>query len=152
VTLIGVIAQAPDMLRWPGATLLSLIVAVGLLLGCVQAAFTARQKHWTRTDLLDWYVTEPAEPLSQAFKDMHIRDIDAWRQWLGWARIAYNAGLTVLLVGLALLLSPQRASVAHPVSTVEVNLRWAASAVALCLAAAEIFWWLWSHIRRERHD
>lgn len=151
VTLLGVIAQAPDMLRWPGATLLALVVAVGLLLGCVQAVFTARQKYWTRTDLLDWYVTEPPDPLSDAFKDMHRSHITAWRRWLGRARTAYNTGLTVLLVGVALLLAPPRASATYPISTSEQDLRWAASAVALVLAAIEVVWWVAGQIREERH-
>ena len=151
VTLIGVIAQAPDMLRWPGATLLALIVAVGLLLGCVQAAFTARQKYWTRKDLLDWYVAEPPDPLSSVFKDMQVRDIESWRRWLGRARAAYNTGLTVLLIGVALLLAPPRTSAAHPVSTTEASLRWAAVGVAVTLAVIEAVWWLAPHLRKERH-
>lgn len=140
VTLIGVIAQAPNMLRWPGATLLTLIIAVGLLLGCVQAAFTARQKYWTRTDLLDWYVHEPSDELSQTFKNMQRRDINAWVLWLGRARAAYNTGLTVLLIGVALLLAPPRTSQAYPVSTIESSLRWAAVGVAVGLAAIEVVW------------
>jgi hypothetical protein len=151
VTLIGVIAQAPDMLRWPGATLLALIIAVGLLLGCVQAAFTARQKYWTRTDLLDWWVKEPPDPLSRTFKDMHVRDIGEWRRWLGRARVAYNTGLTVLLIGVALLLAPPRTSPAYPVSTTEASLRWAAVGVAMTLAAIEVVWWLAPHLRKERN-
>jgi hypothetical protein len=139
------------MLRWPGATLLTLIIAVGLLLGCVQAAFTARQKYWTRTDLLDWYVDEPSDPLARAFKDMQVRDIAAWRRWLGRARAAYNTGLTVLLIGVALLLAPPRTSPAYPVSDTEAGLRWAAVGVALTLAAIEVVWWLAANRRKERN-
>jgi hypothetical protein len=142
VALLGVIAQAPNMLRWPGAALLALIIAVGLLLGSVQAAFTGKQKYWTRSDLLDWYVNEPPDPLSSAFKQMHRRDIDAWLRWLNRARIAYNAGLTVLLIGVAIVLAPPRTSAGYPVSTTEAILRWVSAGVALTLASIEIMWWL----------
>lgn len=158
VTLIGVIAQAPDMLRWPGATLLTLIIAVGLLLGCVQAAFTARQKYWTRKDLLDWYVGEPPDPLSSVFKEMHKRDIEAWRRWLGRARAAYNTGLTVLLIGVALLLAPPRTSPAHPVSATEAD-RAPGSAVESAALRSQSArrgrTWLWDRVadyRRRRRN
>jgi hypothetical protein len=146
VTLIGVVAQDPTALRWPGAALLALTVAAVLLLTCVQAAFFARQNFWTRDDLLQWYVEEPPEPLLGAFKAMQATAISRWLRWIGRARAAYNAGLTVLLVAVALVLAPPiDYGTKHVVGT-EAALRWIAFGFALACAAAEIVWWAWPRL------
>ena len=61
ITLVGVIAQGPSTIRWPGAALLLLTVAAASLLFSVQAAFFGRQLYWTRADLTAWYSTGPPD-------------------------------------------------------------------------------------------
>jgi hypothetical protein len=151
VTLIGVVAQGPESLRWPAAVLIALTVAAALLLACVQFAFYSRRSYWTRADLLQWFAEEPAEPLLTAFKEMHVRHIADWTMWRERARFTYNAGLVVLSVAVALVLVPPHRYGPHPLSTVESGLRWAAAALAAGVGVAEAVWW-WRSAETERSD
>jgi MFS family permease len=152
VTLIGVVAQAPDSLRWPGAVLIALTLAAGLLLTCVQFAFFARRSYWTRDDLLQWYAEEPREPLLQEFKKMHKRHIGEWAAWRERARFTYNAGLAVLALAIALTLVPPERYGHSRVSSSEAGLRWVAAGLAMAFGVAEIVWWWRGREKKEKDD
>jgi hypothetical protein len=140
-TLIGVIAQAPSSIRWPGAALVSLMMAVGALLYAVQAAFFARQHYWTRDELLRWYVHPPSDAFDAEFRRMNREHKSVWELWIRRTRRSYNAGIALLGVGLGLLLAPPGVYGSAPISTPELMLRWIAASIAWLLSIAELVWW-----------
>lgn len=136
IALIGVVAQSPSSLRWPGAVLLGLVIAFVLLLTAVQSAFFARQRMWTQVDLRAWYTSEqlPAD-LESAFVLSHKADLAKWGWWREATRLTYNTGLVVLTVTVGLIVAP-------PVDD-PLFLRWVALGVAFGAALGELAWWLW---------
>jgi hypothetical protein len=92
IAFIGLIIGSAREFRWPGWTLLSLTVSALLLITAVQGGFWAR--HY-RPDVSDedsagWILALPA-----------------FTRWLHVTRWSYNAGIALLLLGLALALFPR---------------------------------------------
>jgi hypothetical protein len=81
---------------------------------------------------------------SERLQQKQDKDYDSWRLWSLSAIIAYNAGITALAIGLALVLVPPL-SVHHS----EAVLRWIA-AVAVAPAICGIVWGAVSMVRRQR--
>lgn len=146
-TLIGVIAQAPTYVKWPGATMGFLTLAAGLLMFAVQAGFFARQMYWTRADLLAWFSEPPTGEFDVAYGDMNRRQAAVWKTWIDRTRRSYNAGICVLAVGVALLLAPPDTYGDQALSRLEEALRWTAAGLAGLMGLAELEWW-----RRTRPD
>jgi hypothetical protein len=112
IALAGVVAQAAEKFRWPSAALLVLAVAAILLINAVQAGF------WSQ------------RPVA----------LEKIRFWRTAASFSYDAGIVVLLVGLALVLAPPSSSDA---------VRWVATSVCLAAAVGET---VWSVVSRRARD
>lgn len=145
VTLIGVIAQSPATMRWPGFSLTLLTLAAAFLLAAVQCGFHARQHFWTREDLLAWYV-ELTPASDQAFAKEHQRDTESWDRWVNRTRRFYNLGICTLAAAVATVVSPPQDSENYTVSVNEEVWRWTAASLAVFCLLIEVCWWLRSSI------
>jgi hypothetical protein len=146
ITVIAAVAAASDKFRWPGAALCALALAVVLLVASLQFGFTARQHLYSAADVAAWWSQEDlAQPLrSERLQGEQHIDYTSWRQWSFKAIIAYNAGITALAIGVALVLVPPP-SVHH----FEAVLRWIAAAVAVAGAFGGIVWGAVPMVRRQ---
>lgn len=143
IALIGVVAQNPEALRWPGASLALLVVAAVLLLATVQLAFRARQHYWTKPDAGAWFPDgELPTGLDESYRQMHVRHLKVWRRSRELMRNAYNGGISVLAFGVAVVVSPPLAYGTEAVTGPEQVLRWFAAAVAAVGGVAEIVLWM----------
>jgi hypothetical protein len=143
MALLGVVAQAPTSFRWPGAALLVLAVVVMVLVACVQFGFRGRAVLYTKADVESWgrlsHLTAADDERLRAA--VQVRDMAQWRVWHRRSRVAYNFGIAVLGVGIALVLAPPGQYVAGaPLPSGEAAWRWAGFSLALLGAGLEVFW------------
>jgi hypothetical protein len=141
VTLIGVIAQSPASMRWPGFSLTLLTLAAAFLLAAVQCGFHARQRFWTREDLLAWYI-ELTPASDRAFAKEHQLDTGVWDRWVKRTRRFYNLGICTLAAAVATVVAPPHDSKDYPVSLNEEVWRWIATSLAVLCLLIEVAWWL----------
>jgi hypothetical protein len=151
IALIGVIAQAPEAMRWPGWSLLILSLAAGMLVTCVQCGFWARSYVYSRQSIVDWR-PEPWED----WEEKHLRatqqkDFKAWREWESRAEACYHLGIVLLAVGLGLAVAPPVAYENNaPVPVVDASLRWAALGVLCASGVAQLVWVMGTWISNRR--
>jgi hypothetical protein len=122
IAFIGLVIGSAAAFRWPGWTLLPLTMSALLLVTCVQGGF------WIRHYRPDVSVDEQHE---------WTLALPAFKRWLHLTRWTYNAGIALLLLGLALALYPRG-------TDVQAGLRRLASGLALAAATAEVVWGLLS--------
>jgi hypothetical protein len=137
ITAIAAVAASSDRFRWPGPVLLSLTVAAVLLVASVQFGFHARQHLYSPADVAAWWTAEDlAHPgrADRLQREQHA-DYETWQRWSTKARLAYNAGIVILAVGVALALVPS-----HSIDRFEAAFRWTAAAVAAAAALGELVW------------
>lgn len=137
VTAIAAIAASSDKFRWPGAALLTLTLAAVLLVASLQFGFNARQHLYSAADVAAWWVQEDLVQPGRAERlqrEQH-KDYESWQRWSSKSRMAYNAGITVLAVGVALVLAPPQSG-EHS----EATLRWIATGIAAAGAFGEVAW------------
>jgi hypothetical protein len=132
LTLIGVIAQDPTNFRWPGATLVTLVITMSLLIASVQFGFHARARLYSAAEIRDWRPDffEKKQDILAEQQRFHEAQ---WELWADRARLTYNAAICILAVSLAMTVAPSHGSK-------EVALRWSASALALAGGVAEVSW------------
>jgi MFS family permease len=107
LTLLGLVVQAEDDLRWPDLALLLLSLAVVLLVLVVQFAFRARQHATTPAQAKEWWPDFDHDPERQqrVYQELAVyAACHAW--WTTRARALYNTAVCVLLLGLAVVLVP----------------------------------------------
>jgi hypothetical protein len=141
ITVIATVAAASDRFRWPGFTTLILIISAMLLVASLQFGFHARQHLYSAADVADWWTPEDLEVQGRTDRlqrEQHVH-YARWERSSLRARIAYNAGIVTLAVGIALVLSPP-----YTVHRTEAGFRWAAAALAFAGAIAELVWGAWS--------
>jgi len=155
ITVIAAVAAGSDSFRWPGPVLLSLTVAAVLLVASVQFGFHARQHLYSAADVAAWWTAEDlAQPgrTDRLQREQHA-DYATWEQWSTKARMAYNTGIVILAVGVALMLAPP-----HSADRAQAAFRWTAAAVAATAALGELTWSLipilrgWLASRQFQHD
>jgi len=146
ITVIAAVAASSDKFRWPGAALLTLTLATVLLVASLQFGFTARQHLYSAADVAAWWAQEDLDQpgRSERLQREQHRDYTTWERWSSKARMAYNAGITVLAVGVALVLAPP-----HSAHHSEAVLRWIAAAAAAAGALGEIVWGAVPMVRRK---
>src|SRR6185437_13136820 len=118
IAFIGLAIGSAPAFRWPGWTLLSLTMSGLLLSSAVQGGF------WVRHDRPD------VDNEDQLRWNLAMRE---YKRWLRVTRWAYNAGIALLLLGLALALYPRAHDPAAP-------WRQVAAAVAGAAAVGEVVW------------
>lgn len=132
VALIGiVIGYGPHTLA-PGAALLLLSSAAVTLLSSVQLCFKARTYAVTPAEIDAWWPGHDQSPRREQLlqeQAEHARRYDVWIRRFRWA---YNAGILLLLAGVAVTLMPPPHH--HVVE------RWAAVAVLVVAFCAEVAW------------
>jgi hypothetical protein len=143
ITAIAAVAADSDKFRWPGAALVALTLATILLVASLQFGFHARGYLYSGEDLHAWWTAEELERRSDELQQTQHDHFDLWKQWSAKARLAYNAGIIVLAVGIALLLAPP-----HSVVHAEAILRWIAAALAGLGALGEFGWGAFPAIHR----
>jgi hypothetical protein len=119
VSLVTVVVQGSDNFRWPSVCALGFTLSAVALITTVQAGF------WLR-----YYrpATDSGERARERAGDRTAR------QYVFWGRLArytYDAGIFLLLLGLAAVLAPPDGKDAA---------RWTAAVVAALAALAELFW------------
>jgi hypothetical protein len=129
--------RLPISAGWPRArwndVVLALFVGAGLtLIGSVQAGFWARRYLVTPQDLAGWY---PAQ-ISQDQPNDWMRTVQQdhagrCRRWTDRTRRMYNAGITLLVAGVAVVMVPS-GSIA--------GTRWIPIAVAAAGLGVELCW------------
>lgn len=119
LALIGLVAQAPQSSRWPDLALLLLAGTTVVMLASVQFAFRARRFAVTPAEAAGWHPDFPDDPERQERVYAEIRaHRRAHRVWSQRARLAYNTGVCLLLLGLATTLLPAGRPSALRLSTV----------------------------------
>lgn len=122
VTLLGLVLQIEQDLRWPSLTLLLFGASIVLLLRAIVSHSRARGYSVTLAEALAWYPDAAAPQRRQVVLWELRRHQAAWRFWIGRARRQYNLGILFLLLGAVVLLVP-----AMPENL--TGTRWAAIAV-----------------------
>lgn len=140
VAIIGVVVQQPSSLRWPGVTLLLLVLAASSLVAAVQFGFLARRHTATPDQVAAWW---PA--LTQQARARRVRrdledDAPLFAWWADFARWAYGLGIVVLWIGLGVAITPDAGNE-------QPTWRWLATAVAWVVALLEVAWFVASRTR-----
>jgi MFS family permease len=146
-SLASVIVVSDDAqnFRWPGSAMLALSIAAITLIGALQSALAARSYLWSPGDVATWWPDVKEESGREKWlRAQQSWAFERWRIWTKRTRMAYNCGIVVLLLGLALALPPQQNNGGQG------SLRWAASGVAFAACLGEIAWIVTLYWRRHR--
>ncbi|MFD4314982.1 hypothetical protein [Streptomyces sp. NPDC058548] len=133
IAFIGVIAQAPTSIRWPGWSLLLLTLASALLVACVTCGFWARAYLYSHQEIAEWR-PEPWEDWeAEALRDEQEEQAQKGSKWEDRAEWTYHLGIIMLAIGVGLVLSP-------PDSAQEIGPRWAAAGIAFLAGLFQGAW------------
>lgn len=133
VATIGVVGADGAQFRWPGPSMLALTIAATCLLNGIQLALRARHYLYNRGDLEAWRGALGDDSRARRLAMRHNRDFMVWRRINNWSAISYEAGLGMLLLGLAgLVAPPDHASLEHAVC------RWCAVGVVVSALPSHI--------------
>ncbi|MFD4503286.1 hypothetical protein [Streptomyces sp. NPDC058457] len=134
LSLAGVVGGADDEFRWPGPTLLLLVVTALTLIFSMQLAYNARTFLYSRQDLVDDLAEGEGGPPSDAYVGEMFANAQArWRRENRHAVIVYDLGTVLLGLGIA-------ASLAPPECGKQAAWRWTAAAVVLVCSLADGAW------------
>jgi hypothetical protein len=131
VTLVALIIQIADQLRWPDLALVLFCAAATLFLHVVHLAARARGYAVTLDEAKQWYAdydTDPERRDAVAEELVHSRA--CWLFLVRRARFFYNLAMFALLAGLGVLLVPRPGGLGNV-------LRWVAIGVVAAAAAVE---------------
>jgi hypothetical protein len=137
LSLSGVVASVePKYFKWPGATLLALILASLLLLASIELHFHGRQYLYSRADMEDWLAPGelvPENPLYRHYCIWQSKDFIHGSRLNELSALCFNLGVLLLGVGVAIVLVPAD-------STHDVGWRWAAFALAMAGIVLDALW------------
>jgi hypothetical protein len=109
VTMVGLVVQIADQLRWPDESLTLLGAAAVLLLQVVQLSARARGYAVTPAQAREWYSDIEQNPDRARVVNWELRHhMACWRALVRQARIRYNLAIVLLLSGVAVLLIPKK--------------------------------------------
>ncbi|MET9900191.1 hypothetical protein [Streptomyces sp. NPDC006446] len=110
LSLAGVVASADrGTFRWPGFTLLLLVVTAMLLIATIQLGYYARKFLYSRQDVYDWIPHPPPEEGTEAEKFLREWQNDDYHKWLRYNNTAngcFDLGLLLIGVSVAAVLAP----------------------------------------------
>jgi hypothetical protein len=107
--LVGVVGTSTGSVRWPGPTLAALALAVLLLLSSMQAWIRGQSYFMTFEEVAAQVTGVPgADPADVAKTRLtsHARLTKRYRAWVRRSQWAFQIGLSLFLVGLALVVLP----------------------------------------------
>lgn len=145
LTLLGIVATRNSAwsMRWPDWAIAALAAAAILFLVAVQFTIAARQFLITREEQKERAPGVDQETLATSYAAM----MSDYRRWATRARIAFDLGLAVLLLGLAGVLLPSGNVCTFPAA------RWVVLAIIAIAFAGELYWLLkdeWSTAKWNR--
>jgi hypothetical protein len=103
--LLGLVLQVETQLRWPSLALLLLVASSSLLVFAVQATFWMRLYDVTPSEFWDWH--DDADVRLEELRDIQWTYQAERRVWESRARRAYQLGIAVLYVAIAVVLVPR---------------------------------------------
>jgi hypothetical protein len=133
ITVATLIVTSADATRWPGPAVIFAVLSAVALLTCVQLTFWARQAVVTPSIVRDWW----DDVDTVAGRTARVREMKAFHRVYHWyakgASLAYDSGIVLLLIAVALVLAPNA-------DTRQSGPRWVAVGVAFLAVASEIVW------------
>ena len=149
LALLGVVAQAPSSFLLPGPALFTLTATTILMVGCVQLGFRARSYLYSAADISSWWPEPRPSIVTEALQRQQAGHFAQWLLWSNRARVAYNASIITLALGVALVLAPPGSYDAGRilVSVPESNIRWAGCALAAAAGVGELGWAIRDRVR-----
>lgn len=103
---VGVIAQAPNMIRYPGWALFTLTFAAIALVACVQCGFNARARMYSYAEITEWLPHVFTADESESLRHAQIENARTARKWEWTAEWTYHIGIVCLAAGIGLVLIP----------------------------------------------
>lgn len=140
LVFIGLVVKS---VRYPGLTLLIMLVALLVLVTAVQCGFWARQFASTPQEIEQWWPDMPTKMRNERARADQWQDRASHDMWANRARWAYGVGIILLWFGVAVALMPA-ADAAQPA------LRWLAAAVGILAGMGEALWLAGAHGRGPR--
>ncbi|MFD9328810.1 hypothetical protein [Streptomyces sp. NPDC060065] len=110
LSLAGVVASSDrGTFRWPGFTLLLLVVTAMLLIATIQLGYYARKFLYSRQDVYDWIPQPPPAEGTADEKFLREWQNDDYHKWLRYnnrANNCFDLGLVLIGVSVANVLAP----------------------------------------------
>ena len=106
VTILVLIAQAPDSIRWPGVSILLLTLSAIALVSSVQFGFWARAYIYSRADVASWRPEREPNWISGHLRLEQRRHFSLWTKWQTRASRSYNLGIVLLALAIGLVAAP----------------------------------------------
>jgi hypothetical protein len=111
ITMIALVVQIADDVRWPDVSLVLLGAAAVLLLQVVQLNARARGYAVTPSQAREWYPDIDQHPGRVRVVNWELRHhLACWRDLVRRARGRYNLAIVLLLAGIAVLLVPRKSA------------------------------------------
>jgi len=109
ITMVALVVQIADDVRWPDVSLVLLGAAAVLLLQVVQLSARARGYAVTPAQAREWYVDVERNPGRVRVLNWELRHhMACWHALVRRARARYNLAIVLLLCGIAMLLVPKK--------------------------------------------
>ncbi|MFC4906069.1 hypothetical protein [Actinomadura gamaensis] len=146
LTLSGIVASVEDKyFRWPGVTLLALVLASLLLIASIELHFHARQFLYSRAEMEEWLENEVIDGglMYPVYCAWHDEDFKHGCRYKGWSVGCFNLGALFLGLGVAIALVPMA-------DTRESGWRWGAFTLVLGGTILEACWVLYLYWHRYR--
>jgi hypothetical protein len=111
ITMVALVVQIADDVRWPDVSLILLGAAAVLLLQVVQLSARARGYAVTPAQAHEWYPDIERNPARLRVVNWELRHhLACWRDLVRRARARYNLAIVLLLCGIAVLLVPRKST------------------------------------------
>ncbi|MFF6949321.1 hypothetical protein ACFZAD_11760 [Streptomyces iakyrus] len=104
--IVGVIAQAPDKIRYPGWALLLLAWAAIFFVACVQCGFNARALMYSHAEITEWRPLEWTKTERKSLLEEQHSNAEQGRRWEQGAEWTYHIGIVLLGAGMTFVLIP----------------------------------------------
>jgi drug/metabolite transporter (DMT)-like permease len=142
--LIGVVGTNAGSIKWPGPALAALALAVLLLLASMQAWIRGQSHFMTFAEVQERVSGRKAAPADEVLSNQHAAHANLTHRYRDWTRRSqwcFQLGLSIFLVGLALVVVP-------PLGAAGSTWRWSGAALTLAVALV----WAAMTVRREWRD
>ncbi|GAA3869421.1 hypothetical protein [Streptomyces lannensis] len=131
LSLVGVIIVDGGDFRWPGVTLLLVVMSAIALIATMQIGADARKYLYNRQTIEAWYAPEDLKRSSELLERRSAHFIQ-WQVRNRRAVVTFNTGTMLLIFSVATALVPPHDE--------QAAWRWAAAGLALAGALVEAWW------------